>query len=323
MNCDKLDINKELKWGVNYRQQQKKSQNASLAPKSSPLDLKLMWHKYQITKKIQDLNLYKKQFFAKPIPKYLKGKKKNEDDRATFTKKQYINYLSTPHLHDIPQPKVDSRAALKKRLPQRCSPRLIELAQPTKLRVINTWNNYAHALTPEVFERLQALVQTNRTLDPSFARCCFKNLDKKRRKVKRTRRRKKINRKKRVESEKWLKLQILLTSNALIDFLYHGPLLASDYRQTLISDAILTQLRHHNFFKRKPLRTSKKPFQMAIVNVVDQLSAWIDAVVRYTDVQDPNEDDEYEQNSVESLLGIQAGEEDDLCDDAESTSSKF
>uniref|UniRef100_A0A1Y1N862 Uncharacterized protein n=1 Tax=Photinus pyralis TaxID=7054 RepID=A0A1Y1N862_PHOPY len=309
---DNGDLEEEIQWGLNYRQEKSKIRTVALWPKKSPINLQAMWHKYQVTKQINELELLKRQTYSSGPPKSLRFgpvSKSLKRDRAGFTKKQYINYLATPHRY-VSQPEPNPILALRKKLkPQKCSARLIELARPTKTRVYNTWNDYWHQLPAEVIERLDALLRTDHTLDPTYARCCFKELDRKKKKQKRALERKRKKKKKRGSNEKWLKDEIELTADLMVSFLEHDPLVTLSYKQTLISDVIVNQLVNQRHLKRKPMRNSANLGQRSIVDVVDQLSVWMDSVARYIDVQYVDSLEEIApKDSFESMLYVGEGE---------------
>lgn len=315
MNFDKIQssvLNDEIQWGIHYREEAKNARKVFLTPKASPMNLQLLWEKYQITKQIEAIEILRKQTFAKPVPKHLHlaSNTLNRVDRSTFTKKQYIDFLSTPHRYAAPFKKTGKLVALRKKLrrKQKCTARLIELAKPTRIRVYNTWKDYQYHLPAEVQERLNALLQTDHTLDPAFARCCFKNLDNKRKreKYKRYKKRRKMNNKKRRENKEWLKMQVELTVDVIIDFLQQDTLLNLNYKQMLISNTIIDQLVRCNCFEKRPMRNSSKPYQKAIVDVVDQLSVWMDTIVRYIDVQ-TTESELSLESSIRSLLSGPGG----------------
>ncbi|KAB0796055.1 hypothetical protein PPYR_10116 [Photinus pyralis] len=284
------DIDEEIQWGLHYRQDKKRNVKGFVVPKKSPLNVKDLWQRYQVTKNIQDLQSIKKRASIKIPPNSFRTPPKNKVgllSRATFTRRQYFNYLATPSTFRVDE-EPDPITVLKKKLrPKKCSARLVELARPRKVRVYGTWTDFWPQLSGEAIERLGGLLQTDRTLDPTFARCCFSDMDRKRKKEnrKQKRKQKKTRKRRKREDVKWIKLQTSTTADLLVSFLRDSVPKDISYKQMLLSDTILEQLKERQHLKSKPLRNSKNVYQRSIYEIVDQIALWIDNVARYVDAQ--------------------------------------
>lgn len=284
------NISEEIQWGLHHRQDKKKNAKGFVGPKKSPLNVNEMWQKYQVTKNIQELQSIKKRASIKIPPNSFRIPPKNKVgllSRATFTKRQYFNYLATPSTFRV-DAEPDPITVLKNKLkPQKCSARLVELARPRKVRVHGTWTDFWPQLSGEAIERLGGLLKTDRTLDPTFARCCFSDMDKKRKKEKRKQKRKqkKTRKRRKKENEKWLKLQTSTTAELLVSYLRDSVPMNISYKQMLLSDLIIKELKKREHLKSKPLRNSKNGYQRSIYEIVDQIALWIDGVACYVDAQ--------------------------------------
>lgn len=308
-------IDAEIQWGKHYRAEKRKAQRPSIVPTSSPLNVRQMWVKYQVTRQLQELERLKNQIVAKPLPKSLELSKNKlcKTDRAAFNKKDYIDFLATPKKRvELRDNTIEPVQALRKKLrTDGCSPRLIQLARPKKVRIVGAWKDFGQYLSIEFINRLDELLRTDNTLDPKFARCCFKELDRKRRQQlsKQLKKRRRQKRCKKRNSERWLKQQIKTTADLIISFLQQEPLLKLNFKQMLLSNIILVKLVAKKEIKFKPLRNSSNPYKQAIVDVVDQLSVWMDTIVRYVDIQYVESEEIIAGISVESIFSEEEEEE--------------
>ncbi|KAK9885171.1 hypothetical protein WA026_010681 [Henosepilachna vigintioctopunctata] len=292
-------IRRELAHGEDYRAF-KNIKDGVLQPVRSPIDVSIFVQRKRYVRKVEEdiklsrsalgskrgSNSTSKQGKSKSVPHI----KHSFWERAKLTHKQYTDILSTPHLHgcgDIP--------GLKKMKPQAlptiCSPRLAQMAHPSKRRILSVWQDHEQSLPVEALQRLHDMLYTTLNIDMKEARNFFKLCDKKKRKLERKLKQKK--KKKRDQKETiWLKNQLEQTSSAILNHFAEQPNLDTNFKQLLLSDVLLSVLGKLTEKKQPLSRYSSNLYDKELVKLVDKIAVWTENVSNIVDIQSLEEEEE-------------------------------
>lgn len=131
------------------------------------------------------------------------------------------------------------------------------------------------------------MLHSDRTLDAQFARNYFKQLDRKKRKLLKQKKKERILKLKlkKQGDTKWMRDEANAITDSIVSFFKHEPNFSLNFKQMMISDAIIKTLKDRKLTKIKANRTTHKPYAKAVIEIADQLAVWIDTITRYLDAQ--------------------------------------
>ncbi|XP_018328056.1 uncharacterized protein LOC108738904 [Agrilus planipennis] len=220
---------------------------------------------------------------------YLKNMKKM--DRDVLTRKQYIDFLSTPKKYpkEDPCPKPPDPCKILKT--EMCPPRILQLAIPKKRLVYETWKNYNCVLPIHLIEKLQEILHSDRNLEASYARRYFKRLErqKKRKKMlEKKRRLRQIARRK----DKWLKDIIKRTAKAIVKFIRDRPNYSLNYKQIMFSDALYNLAIQIMPIPRLNRNCPCNAYHRTLLEILDKIAMWVDLILKYIDIHYTDSEEE-------------------------------
>nr|CAI5837582.1 unnamed protein product [Callosobruchus analis] len=292
----KVIIQDEISWGMSYRHFKQKEKDVPIPPKQSPIDIPF---KLCREEQRQMLKPKKKKKDPKPIDPKEKMKKMTLLEKSVLSQRKYCDYLAIPHVrHQEPPPKPPKiRCEIEP-----CPPRFVQLAVPNKRRVFANWKDYYNTLPAEMILRYEKILHTDKNLDPRDARYYYKKLDKEKRKRLRQKRRRlrKLKKEKERGDTQWLRDQIALTTDVIMEFIEEQPLFSLNYKQMQISDGILEHM-HRSEILKKPSRNSKSHYKKTIVEVSDKLAVWVDTLTKFVDIQAVESDKDIPPVSIASV----------------------
>ncbi|VEN47457.1 unnamed protein product [Callosobruchus maculatus] len=292
----KVILQDEISWGMSYRHFKQKEKDVPIPPKQSPIDIP-----FKLCREEQRQMLMPKKKKKAPKPKDPKEKMKKLTllEKSVLSQSKYCDYLSIPHVRHVEPPPKPAKIRCEI---EPCPPRFVQLAVPNKRRVFANWKDYYNTLPAEVILRYEKILHTDKNLDPRDARYYYKKLDKEKRKRLRQKRRRlrKLKKEKERGDTQWLRDQIALTTDVIMEFIEEQPLFSLNYKQMQISDGILEHMHRCEILK-KPSRNSKSHYKKTIVEVSDKLAVWVDTLTKFVDIQAVESDKDIPPVSLASV----------------------
>lgn len=280
----------EIEFSRAHKYKKNKIRQDSLVVIGSPINYQFLWDKYQLTKKIDEFQiLQQKVNFNKHLTSRKLAESKTFIDRNAISKKKYWEYLATPRRRVTTPSESNKNNLVKKKskISSECSPRLLELAKPSRRRILFNWKDYETTLPVPCLTQLENLLWQNINVNPKFAKCYFKTLDRK--KYKKQLLLKKLRRKnrnsKQSKGKMWLQKQVNTTVDVIMNLFKNTPTAHLDFKQMLLSQTILIDLVKCNYLKRQPTRGTNNLYSRSLIDIIDQASIWMDVITRYIDVQ--------------------------------------
>ncbi|KAL3274407.1 hypothetical protein HHI36_015800 [Cryptolaemus montrouzieri] len=224
-------------------------------------------------------------------------------NRCVLNQKQYMKVLAVPNIRCFNKP---CRIRKHRCIEDRCSPRIMKLALPTKVQVLGTWKNHQYSLKSEFIQRLHDLLHADNNLNIRDMRYYFKRFDRKKK------RKMKIAMKKKMQQEElmdagWLKDEVRILSRLIVDYFLEEPVLDLSFKQLMISSIIMNFMSGTAAMKHPLSRNSTKTYPLTILEICDKLAVWLDSVVKLVDFQPIDDDEEFPSEIFD--YGEEEGEE--------------
>ncbi|CAH1986307.1 unnamed protein product [Acanthoscelides obtectus] len=301
----KVIIQDEISWGMSYRHFKQRERDVPIPPKQSPIDIP-----FKLCREEQRQMLKRKKK-KKKSPKSKDPKEKLKKltllEKSVLSQSKYCDYLSIPQVRHVEPPPKPRKIRCEL---EPCPPRFVQLAVPNKRRVFANWKDYYNRLPAEMVLRYEKILHTDKNLDPRDARYYYKKLDKDKKKRRRQKRRRlrKLKKEKEKGDTQWLRDQIALTTDVIMEFMEEQPLFSLNYKQMQISDGILEHM-HRCEIMKKPSRNSKSHYNKTIVEVSDKLAVWVDTLIKFVDIQAVESDKDIPPVSMASVGDGEESEE--------------
>ncbi|KAL1497260.1 hypothetical protein ABEB36_008254 [Hypothenemus hampei] len=325
-----LNIQNELLWGLKYRNYKENEKSNPILPMHSPINIpfelcrarmllrgkikakmskneKEMADNGQPEKKDNE-NFKNKNVASKKRKQIVAMEKPTLLQRNVWSQNEYMDFLAVPNpkfSEELKKKKIKKRCELEP-----CPPRFIQLAVPNKRRVFANWKDYANFLPAEMLIRFEEILHTDQNLEPKAARYYYKRLDRQKRKELKKKRNLEKKKRETKKNSDWMQAHIEMVAAQIIDYIKDEPLFALNYKQLLLSDAILDRLEQTKMVK-KCSRKTKNHYKKTIIEVSDKFAVWLDTLTKFVDVQAIDSDVDIPPLSIASLSeGEYEGESD-------------